>query len=855
MYVILIAASSIIIQFGTALLALRLISITGRRSAWVLISTGFFIMALRRSLSFAHMISSYSLISFQASAEWLAFITSLLMLLGIIRIKPLFQSIRRSSEALRESEKKYRTVFESCKDAIYLSTRDGRFIDVNKSALELFGYTREEMIGMDVLKVYAVPEARSKFQEEIEKLESVKDYPLVLIRKDGTTMECLISAATLLNEEGLPTGYQGVIRDVSEHNRLINLLAAERQRFFSLLDELPAFVDLRTPDHTIVFANKCFRETFGDPDERPCHLVLHESSAPCTPCHSAAVFESDKPLEFEWTRTNGRTYRVHQYCHTDATGSKLMLELGMDITELKRAEEQRTQLVAAIEQAAEGIVIIDKEEKILYANPAFERISSSHMPGILGQSLYGLERDYHDLSFRNGIRGCLHTGQIWYGHLAGRSGAMGSFEVEASISPVRSVDGSIINCVVIERDVTNEARLEKQLIQAQKMEALGTLAGGIAHDFNNILSIVIGYADLALLESTDVHKMKRYMQDVRKAACRAKELVDQILAFSRQGEHERRPISIGTVAEETLKLLRASLPSSIEIQQRIVSESMVLADSTQMRQVIMNLCANAGHAMREHGGTLEVSVTDVELDQEFVVRHPAVFPGPYVRLSVCDTGHGMDPATLERVFDPYFTTKGPGEGTGLGLAVVHGIVEGHGGMVTVYSEPGVGTSFHVYLPKFQNSDLPLNVPIHGSSSRVLGGNESILFVDDELGIVDVSLNQLQALGYRVTTRTSSLEALEAFRAHPDRFDLVITDLTMPQMGGLELARELRQIKPDVPIILCSGFSGMLTPDGLKAAGISSLMPKPVILDDLARAIREILDQKKCAESNMQSDQA
>ncbi len=836
------AAGSILLQFAAAVLALRLIPVTGRRSAWVLISAGLFFMALRRLVTFTH-IAGDNYHSLEISAEWIAFITSLFMLLGIVRIKPLFHSIKQSASALMESEKKYRTLFESCKDAIFLSTKEGRFLDVNQATLDLFGYSREEMIGMDVLEIYAYPGNRARFQEDIEKRKAVKDYPQVFLKKGGTAMDCLLTSAVLYAESGTVVGYQCIIRDVSEHNRLIELLESERQKFFSLLDEVPAFIDLRTPDHSIVYANRRFRETFGEPDGRPCHVIFHNSEVPCRRCRSTAVFKNEHPLEFEWSRPDGRTYKMHQYCHTEADGSKLILEMGIDITDLKQAEEERAQLVSAIEQAAEGILIIDKDEKIRYVNPAFDYINNSHLTELLGQSLDCRECDCHDASFHNGIRTCLGTGKLWQGRLAGKKGKERTVEIEVSISPIYNEEGAIVNCVVIERDATNEAKLEKQLRQAQKMEALGTLAGGISHDFNNILSILFGFTDMLLMDAAMGEKARGYLENIHKTTMRGKELVAQILAFSRQQELQRHPVQIAPIAGEALKLLRASLPSSIEIRQKTTSESRVLADSTQIGQIVMNLCTNAAHAMREKGGILEIGVLDVRLDGDFVARHPLEYPGDYVKISVGDTGHGMDAPTLERIFDPYFTTKTPGEGTGLGLAVVHGIVKSHGGMITVYSEPGKGTTFHVFLPRFQ-SDAP-GPALYGprSSTAPLGGQESLLLVDDEISIANVSFDYLETLGYRVTARTSSLEALEAFRTNPDRFDLLITDMTMPQMGGLELAKEIGRIRPGFPMILCTGFSGMLTPERLKAAGISRLVLKPVVLSELTRIIREILDEK------------
>ncbi len=388
------------------------------------------------------------------------------------------------------------------------------------------------------------------------------------------------------------------------------------------------------------------------------------------------------------------------------------------------------------------------------------------------------------------------------------------------------------------RDITFEKRLEAQLLQAQKMEAIGTLAGGIAHDFNNILSSVIGYTELAIEEVSKGGLLHSNLQEVLKAGRRARDLVRQILAFSRQSDQELKPLEISPIIKETLKLLRASLPSTIDIKQHIGANlGTVMTDPTHVNQILMNLCTNAAHAMRENGGILDVSLEKVGNGTDLGVRFAGLSSGPYLKLAVSDNGHGMAPEVKERIFDPYFTTKEKGEGTGLGLAMVHGIVKSHGGTITVYSEPDMGSTFHVYLPIMETE----TEQEAGSEERVPTGSERILFVDDEQPIVDIAKQMVEQLGYTVVTRTSSLDALELFRTEPDEFDLVITDMTMPNMTGEELANELMFIRPDIPIILCTGFSRRVTEKKAKAMGIQAFVLKPILKQELAETIRRVLD--------------
>jgi len=403
---------------------------------------------------------------------------------------------------------------------------------------------------------------------------------------------------------------------------------------------------------------------------------------------------------------------------------------------------------------------------------------------------------------------------------------------------IRDKDGNIVEILCIGNNITEQRRLQAQLIRSQKMEAIGTLAGGIAHDFNNILSLIIGYTELARDEVPEGSQLWEDLREVYQAGKRARDLVKHILTFSRQSEQEQKPIHIQPIVEEALKLLRPSLPTTIEIRKHLTATGMVLSDPTQIEQVIMNLCTNAYHAMRDRGGVLEVSLTDIELDSDFTARHLDTHIGPYIRFTVSDTGHGIEKKDIDRIFEPYYTTKEKTGGTGMGLSVVHGMVKSYSGAITVYSEPGKGTTFNVFLPRCEDAEVreePKEVALPP------GGRERILFVDDEPALVDMDRRMLERLGYDVVTSTSGTEALEVFRKQPENFDLVITDMTMPKMTGDKLATELLSIRPGIPIILCTGFSERITGEKAKEMGIRKFVMKPLVKSELAKAVREVLD--------------
>jgi PAS domain S-box-containing protein len=516
-----------------------------------------------------------------------------------------------------------------------------------------------------------------------------------------------------------------------------------------------------------------------------------------------------------------------------------------DITERKLMEEAVAEAEAKyrsiFENALMGIFQTTPEGRFLSLNMALARILGYDSPEEVLNTIDDLARQVYVKPERRSelLR------------LVEERGTVQEFEVEffrkdksvvwisLNVRAVRDGDGKTAYLEGTAMDITDSKLLRVQLDQAQKMEAIGTLAGGIAHDFNNILTPIIGYTELSLNIVPENRRLNHNMTQILLSANRARDLVRQILTFSRKTEQERKPVQVSLIVEEALKLLRSSLPSTIEIHQDLdpdAFDSTTMADPTQIHQVLMNLCTNAAHAMRAKGGTLAVTLENVEIGPLAARGSPDIQPGSYLRLSVADTGHGMETAVKQRIFDPYFTTKGPNEGTGLGLAVVYGIVKNLSGAITVFSKPGEGTTFNVYFPR--TGTIP--PPPADVSAPLPTGHGLVLVVDDEKFIVDMIGEMLEVLGYEVVPRYSSSDALEAFRTRPESFDLVITDLTMPHMTGADLAREIFMIRADTPIILCTGFSEAVDQNITQLMGIKGFLMKPVALRDLAVAVNKIL---------------
>jgi nitrogen-specific signal transduction histidine kinase/ActR/RegA family two-component response regulator len=545
-----------------------------------------------------------------------------------------------------------------------------------------------------------------------------------------------------------------------------------------------------------------------------------------------------------WTFGTHQCSHVRVWTHEEA---HLLKGIGQRIADglssllmYRKLRDSEDKYRTMMEAFVEPLYICSYDFIIDYMNPAMiRRVGRDATGEKCYAALHGLEAQCKWCVFDNVFKGDNFQTSI--------KSPLDDKHYRISSMSIKNKDGTISKMTIC-RDITDylaavaeKEKAQAQLIQAQKLESIGNLAGGIAHDFNNILSSIIGFAELALDSVEKGSRIEDDLQEIYTAGKRAKELVAQILAFARQSERELKPVQIDIIVKEVLQFIRSSIPTTIEIKSNnIDSDSLIMGNQTQVHQIMMNLFTNAAYAMEENGGVLTVSLKDTVIERRFGKGSIGLKNGDYVKLSVSDTGTGIPPDIIDSIFDPYFTTKGPGEGTGMGLAMVHGIVESYGGKITAKSTYGTGTTFTIYLPvtrkrktqrQYKHEQLPT-------------GTERILFVDDEAPIAKMGALNLEGLGYSVKIRTSSLEALELFRVKPNTFDLVVTDMTMPNMTGDKLAVELMKIRPDIPIILFTGYSKKISNETASEIGIKAFAYKPVVKKDLAKTVRKVLDEAK-----------
>lgn len=513
----------------------------------------------------------------------------------------------------------------------------------------------------------------------------------------------------------------------------------------------------------------------------------------------------------------------------------------------KNLTEEKERLNVTLRSLGDAVIATDIEGKITLINDAAGNFIGWSSKDVIGKSLSDVLNVVNEKNrepYANLVekiiksRGFLNIPKDSI--LISKSGR--ERRISDSCSLIRDNKGKITGTVIVFHDITEEKKMEEQLRQSQKMESIGTLAGGIAHDFNNILFAIMGYTDLVKLKLADDAEIFPHLKKIDIACNRAKDLVQQILTFSRQAEQVFKPIEISSVLKEAIRFLKSSLPTTIKIHTNINSDSKIIADATQIYQVIYNLCINAAQAQPEERGMINVALEDFDIDKNYSEKHPGLNPGTYVKLSVEDSGYGISSEILNKIFDPYFTTKQIGRGTGMGLAVVHGIIKNHEGVVSVVSEPGKGTTFDVYFPAIKRKDSRL---IEATPFELFPtGHERILVVDDEEPIAQLECQLLEKLGYKITAQTNSNSAFEIFCSSPNNFDLVITDMTMPQMTGYQLVKKIKKIRPDIPIILCSGYNDYISKEKTKELGISAFVLKPITMRDLSKITRKVLDRKK-----------
>jgi len=758
---------------------------------------------------------------------------------------------KKAEEKLTESERNYSEIFNATSEAIIIhDAKTGTIVDANNVVHDLFGYEIEDVLKLKVEDLssgefpFTQEEATRKIRKAVEEGPQVFDWRSR--RKSGEIFWSSVSLkASQISGQGRVLA---VIRDVSERKRAERSIRESEFQLNALLNHQFQLTGLIDNEGRLLKANKTALDLAGIESQDVIGKYFWE-----TPWWAHSQAEQIKLREGMRQALRGEMVNFES-THVAASGETRIIDFrirpvlddageviyvvpeGFDITERKHAEAERELLISAIEQAAETIMVTDTDATIKYVNPAFEKTSGYTRESVLGQNPRLLQSGEQDDAFYRDMWATLLKGETWKGRLVNKNQDGTIYTEEATISPVLDASGKTVNYVAVKRNITQEIQIQDKLRQAQKMESLGTLAGGIAHDFNNILSSIIGYTELTKMDAPQDGQIIEYLNSIMHAGDRAKDLVQQILTFSRQTEQEFKPVSVKMVVKEALKLLRASLPTSIDIKQDLRSDALVMGDPTQIHQIIMNLCTNSGHAMRTKGGILKVESTDVVVDEARQPQLSGIKPGRYLNLTIADTGEGMPPEVLDQIFDPFYTTKERGEGTGLGLAVVHGIVNSYGGTIHAYSEPGIGSSFRVFLPAIKSTS-EAKVDIDESTP---GGEGWVLIVDDEPDIVEIGRKMLESLGYQVASRTSSMEALELIRNQPQRFDLAITDMTMPNMTGDKLAAEILSIRKDIPIILCTGFADPIAEEKAKVLGIKGVLMKPILRVELAKAVNKAM---------------
>ncbi len=775
---------------------------------------------------------------------------------------------KRESIFLNTEKEKYKTLSNNVNIGIFRTTLIGDIIETNIAVSNLFKYKKKELSTLQSSNLYADPEDRKEIVKKINKNGFIKNEVLQFRRKDGSVFTGSLTINGIKNQNGIIDFFDGIIEDITEKHLAENKLKNTLDTLIKTqkVAGIGSYVYDILKDDWSSQESIVLDEIFGTDDSYKkdaggwVAIVYVEDQEMMGSYFANEVLKEGKEFDKEYRikRINDAKIRwVHgrgELIRNDAGEIIEMIGTIQDITERKISEIQIEKFRQVTEQSPSVYELYNMDGLQIEVNKAYETLWEfpEGRERTVGKFNVLKSKEVEDTGLlvyiKKAYAGEIVTLPPYKYDPSGKTEADGVGRarwLNTKIYPLKDVNGIITNIVITHEDISDKMyaelenmKLQEKLAQSQKMEAIGTLAGGIAHDFNNILGIIIGYTEITMEDITDTDDtLSSNMEHILKASIRAKDMVQQILAFSRKSTQEMGSVNIGNIIKETIGFLRSSIPTTIEIIYKIEKDlGLIYGNSTQINQVLMNLCTNASHAMKVSGGKLGVTLKKTILDVDDSIRIE-IDPGIYQHLIVSDTGCGMVKSVYERIFEPYFTTKKDGEGTGMGLAVIYGIVKSHRGDIKVYSEPGKGTVVNVYFPVLETG---LIEEITSETYNVQGNNELVLFVDDEKHLVDLSAIMLKKLGYKVESSYSSIEALEKFRANPKKFDLIITDMTMPNMTGIKLAAEIHKIKKTIPVILCTGFSDGITKNNFQSLGISALIMKPIVRKEMANAIKNVL---------------